>query len=225
MKILIVDSELLPARRMAGFFVNKGFICEHATDYNAASRKIDAYLYDIVILDTDINNGRGIQLITQITNKDAGTGIIVSTMRQSLPEKLECFELGADDYLVKPPVIEELYARVKALYRRRVFRGAKHIRFDDFAIDTQQKKLTYHNREIELTPKEYQLLAYFVANRNKVLNKLAIAEYIWGDHADQIDSFDAVYVHLTNLRKKLNRGKGHDYIKTIYGTGYKFVVN
>ncbi|RYZ96430.1 MAG: response regulator transcription factor, partial [Sphingobacteriaceae bacterium] len=122
----------------------------------------------------------------------------------------------------KPFYVEELSARLNAIYRRKTLKSAQNLSFADFLIDLQLKEVYYKNKEITLTKKEYQLLLYFVVNKNRVVSKAAIAEHIWGDNFDQSDNFDAVYVHLTNLRKKLNQAARMDYIKTVYGMGYKF---
>ncbi|RYZ98875.1 MAG: response regulator transcription factor [Sphingobacteriaceae bacterium] len=222
MKILFVEDEPILMDEMITYFSSQGYLCEQATTFSQASGKVETYVYDMAIVDVKLPDGSGLDLIPLILNKTPETGIIILTANNSLNDKLEGLNLGADDYLTKPFYVEELNARLNAIYRRKTLKTAENLRFTDFVIDPQLKELYYKEQEITLTKKEYQLLLYFVVNKNRVVSKSAIAEHIWGDNFDQSDNFDAVYVHLTNLRKKLNHAAQRDYIKTVYGMGYKF---
>ncbi|GAA4312194.1 response regulator transcription factor [Mucilaginibacter gynuensis] len=224
MKVLFVEDEPVLMEEMVNYFSSFGHLCESAANYSLASDKIETYDYDIVVVDLNLPDGSGMRLIPPITNKTSETGIIILTANDSLQGKLEGLNLGADDYLTKPFYVEELNARINAIYRRKLLKGVENLKFDDFVIDSQLKTLFYKSSEVALTKKEYQLLVYFVVNKNRVVSKSSIAEHIWGDHIDESDNFDAVYVHLTNLRKKLNKAAGKDYIKTAYGVGYHFVT-
>ncbi|GAA4320135.1 response regulator transcription factor [Mucilaginibacter gynuensis] len=224
MKVLLVEDEPVLADEIVGYFSSQGFLVEHADTYATAAEKIDNYTYDVVILDITLPGGSGIELIPGILKQNVETGIIVLSAKNSLHDKLQGLNRGADDYLTKPFYLEELSARLYALFRRKMLKGTGNIRFDNFTIDPQSKVLLFNDEEIMLTKKEYQLLLYFIVNRNRVVSKPAIAEHIWGDHVDQSNNFDAVYVHLTNLRKKLNNAANKDYIKTLYGMGYKFTA-
>lgn len=222
MKLLFVEDEPVLIEEMENYFSSHGFVCEQATSFMQAEEKIHNYSYDIIILDITLPDGIGIDLITDIREKDMDTGIVILSARNSLSDKLEGLNLGADDYLTKPFYLEELSARINALYRRKVLKGADHISFDDFLIEPLSKRFFFNGEQIGLTRKEYEMLLYFVVNKNRVLSKSSIAEHLWGDHFDQNDNFDTIYMHLTNLRKKLSGVSGKDYIKTIYGMGYKF---
>lgn len=133
--------------------------------------------------------------------------------------------IGADDYLAKPFDLAELNARIKALIRRKHFQGSPTIQLNEIIIYTDQRKVTIHQKEVHLTTREYDLLLFFIANKNRVLSKNTIAEHLWGDNIDQIDSHDFIYVHLSNLRKKLIENGCKDYIHTIYDIGYSFKIN
>jgi DNA-binding response OmpR family regulator len=222
MKVLFVEDEPVLAEEMVGYFTSQGFLVEYAANYATAMQKIDSYVYDIVVLDIMLPDGSGIKLITSILKQNAETGIVILSAKNSLQDKLDGLNLGADDYLTKPFYLEELSARLHAIFRRKMLKGTDNIRFDDFVIDPQSKVLLFKDEEISLTKKEFQLLLYFIVNKNRVVSKPAIAEHIWGDNVDQSDNFDTVYVHLMNLRKKLNQVANKDYIKTVYGMGYKF---
>ena len=222
MKILFVEDEPVLMEEMTTYFSSQGYLCEQATTFLQAAGKIETYIYDVAIVDVKLPDGSGLKLIPLIFNKTPETGIIILTANNSLNDKLEGLNLGADDYLTKPFYVEELSARLNAIYRRKTLKTSENLRFADFEIDPQLKELYHKGKEVQLTKKEYQLLLYFVINKNRVVSKSAIAEHIWGDNFDQSDNFDAVYVHLTNLRKKLNQYAKQDYIKTVYGMGYKF---
>lgn len=132
--------------------------------------------------------------------------------------------MGADDYLTKPFHLSELNARMNAILRRSKFGGTETIVFNEITIDTNAKKVTVNNKTIGLTKKEFDLLLFFITNKNRVLSKEVIAEHLWGDNSDLLDNFDFIYVHINNLRKKLTQA-GAKYIKTTYGTGYMFSDN
>jgi DNA-binding response OmpR family regulator len=222
MKVLFVEDEPVLVDEMHCYFTNQGYLCESASTYAAASEKIATYNYDVVVLEIGLPGGSGMKLIPSVIEKSLDTGIMILSTKTSLADKLEGLNMGADDYVTKPFHIEELHARLHALYRRKTLKGSHQIVFDNFVIDPQSKTLFYQKKEISLTKKEYLLLLYFIANKERVVSKPAIAEYIWGDSYDQLDNFDAVYVHLMNLRKKLSKASGKEYIKTVYGMGYKF---
>jgi DNA-binding response OmpR family regulator len=221
-KVLFIEDEPVLVEEMENYFSTHGYRCESASTYALAEEKIETYNYDIVIIDIGLPDGSGMNLIPRVSQHSEETGIMIVSAKNSLSDKLEGLNLGADDYLTKPFYVEELNARLNALYRRKMLKGNRHILFDDFVIDPLSKTLFYKNQEISLTKKEYQLLLYFIVNKERVVSKPSIAEHIWGDYFDQSDNFDAVYVHLMNLRKKLSQTSGKDYIKTVYGMGYRF---
>ena len=125
--------------------------------------------------------------------------------------------------LPKPFHLSELNARIKAIYRRRKFQGQTVITYDDISVDPTTHEVWIQGSEIILTVKEFELLLFFISNKHRILTKQTIAEHLWGDHVDYLDSFDFVYQHIKNLRKKITQAGGKDYIKTLYGLGYKFM--
>jgi DNA-binding response OmpR family regulator len=116
----------------------------------------------------------------------------------------------------------ELIARVAAIIRRKRFDGNNKIPFREITVDLLGKSVSVNNKEIELTKMEYSLLVFLLANKNRVVSKNAIAEHLSGDNAELLDKFDFIYSHIKNLKKKLTEAGSEDYIKTIYGLGYKF---
>jgi DNA-binding response OmpR family regulator len=149
-------------------------------------------------------------------------GVLIISARHSLDDKVDGLNLGADDYLVKPFHLSELQARVTAIVRRKSFDGNNTIVFNEISIDTQAMKVNVNAGLLNLTKKEFDLLVYFIANQRKVVTKNAIAEHLWGDEIDLSDDFDFIYTHIKNLRKKLIEAGCTDYIKSMYGVGYKF---
>ncbi|MDG3583942.1 response regulator transcription factor [Galbibacter pacificus] len=223
MKILIAEDEFSLQQSIAIYLEKEGNVCEVASDFNEASYKISLYDYDIVILDLNLLTGSGIDILKQLKKKQgANTAVIIISANNSLDDKLEGLDLGADDYLTKPFHLAELNSRVKAILRRQMFGGGAIVVFNEIKIDTDGHVVTVGEKEIVLTKKEYDLLLFFVTNKNRVLSKEIIAEHLWGDNSDLIDNFDFIYVHVNNLRKKLTK-EGAKYIKTAYGSGYKFI--
>ena len=129
--------------------------------------------------------------------------------------------MGADDYLTKPFHLAELNSRIKSIVRRRHFEGNVEIIFGEIKIIPDSNEVSIKGKNIVLTKKEFDLLMYLVSNKNRVLTKSAISEHLYGDEIDQVDSFDFLYSHIKNLRKKLLEMNCPDYIQTLYGVGYK----
>ena len=222
MKILIVEDEIELIDSMATYLENEDFICEKATNFFDAEDKLISFYYDVVILDITLPDGSGIDLLKTIKERDSSVGVLIVSAKNSLDDKLEGLDLGADDYITKPFHLAELNSRVKSLIRRQKFDGNDSIVFNEIEINPTSKEVTINNRLIELTRKEYNLLLYFISNKNKVVTKESIAEHLWGDEIEMADSFDFIYTHLGNLRKKIKKYGANDYVKTMYGLGYKF---
>ncbi len=221
MKILVVEDEKNLLETMTAFLHGEGFVCEMASSYFAAEDKLAAFDYDIVILDITLPDGNGLDLLQKIKASDNGAGILIVSARNSLDDKLKGLDLGADDYITKPFHLSELNSRIRAVLRRRKFNGTKELVFRELRLRPEQWEAFVGDKKLQLTPKEYELLLFFVTNKNRVLTRQSIAEHLWGDYMDMADRFDFVYTHLNNLRKKIRRSGGSDYIKTVYGIGYK----
>lgn len=195
-----------------------------ALDFNTAKQKIDEVEYDCVILDISLPGGSGLELLRQLKKANKSDGVLIISAKNSLDDKVEGLELGADDYLTKPFHLAELSARVNSIIRRRSFDGNNAVMLGKLKIDIVDKTVETENGAIELTRKEYELLLYFASNKNRVITKESIIDHLWGDHANMVDSYDIVYSHIKNLRKKLAESGCPDYIKAVYGMGYKFII-
>lgn len=225
MKILVIEDEKGLRDEILRYFIQDGDICESAVDLRSALEKIALYKYDCILLDLSLPDGDGMKLIENLRKIRKDDGLLIISARDSLDDKLIGLNMGADDYLVKPFHLSELKARVVAIVRRKSFQGNNTLDFEEIRIDFQAKQVTVLGYVVALTRKEYELLLYFIANKAKVVSKTAIAEHLWGDQIDSADSFDFIYTHVKNLRKKLLEAGSSDYIHSVYGMGYKFSVS
>lgn len=221
MKLLIIEDEIELANNIQSYLSNGDVICECANSVREARNKLSGYDYDIILLDIMLPDGSGLEILEFIKNDHQDTGILIISAKNALDDRIKGLELGADDYLTKPFHLSELNARLKAIYRRRKFQGNTKIIYNEISVDSDVREVLVNENSLELTVKEYELLLYLIANKNRVLTKQNIAEHLWGDNVDFLDSFDFIYQHIKNLRKKITIAGGNDYIKTIYGLGYK----
>lgn len=222
MKILIVEDDLEILRTVLKYFDAFGYVLERAKNYKDGLEKVNEFLYDCVILDLNLPDGDGIELLAKIKAKNKSTGVIILSANSSIETKVAGLEFGADDYLTKPFHLSELNARIKSVVRRNKYEGDNTVSFNEIIVDTAAQEVTVNDKSLRLTKKEYELLLYLMINKNRVLTKQSISEHIWGDFIDRTDSYDFIYSHLKNLRKKILEKNGRDYIQTIYGIGYKF---
>jgi DNA-binding response OmpR family regulator len=222
MKILIIEDEADLLSATNSYLSSEGFLCEGVMTYEDAVNRIRNYSYDCIVADIGLPDGNGLHLIPELKSKLSDTGIIIISARNSLEDKLEGLEIGADDYLTKPFHLSELNARVKSILRRRKFNGNREIEFNEISVFPDQQKSTVNGQTVALTRKEFDLLIFFISNRDKVLTKESIVEHLWGDFAASGDSPDFIYTHVSNLRKKLVDKGSKDYVQTVYGVGYKF---
>ena len=221
MKLLVVEDEPGLRDSIRDYFNDGGNVCETADDYNSALQKINVYRYDCIILDITLPGGSGLDILQQLKQNRYADGVLIVSARNSLDDRLKGLDLGADDYLTKPFHLSELRARVMAIVRRKSFDGNHLVIFNEISLDILAKSVTVNNAPVKLTPKEYALLLYLIANKGKVVSKNAVAEHLWGDEIDISDNFDFIYSHIKNVRKKLMDAGGKDYIQSAYGMGYK----
>ena len=222
MKYLIAEDEIDLQQSIVTYLQRDGNICEVASNFEEASEKAAIYDYDVIILDINLISGSGLDVLKTIKKEKKRAGVIIISANNSLTDKLEGLDLGADDYITKPFHLAELNSRIKAVLRRGKYGGNEIMVFNEIKIDTKARTAYIDNKAIGLTRKEYDLLVFFISNKGRVLSKEIIAEHLWGDDSDLLDNFDFIYVHINNLRKKLT-AEGAKYIKTAYGSGYKFI--
>jgi DNA-binding response OmpR family regulator len=221
MKILIIEDENELRNSMLEYLQQTGNVCESAHNFATAIEKITMYEYDCIIVDIGLPDGDGLKVIEVLKQDKAETGVIIVSAKNSLEDKLKGLNIGADDYITKPFHLSELSARIKSVIRRRSFQGKNDIVFNELRIIPDEMVVYVNDQHVSLTRTEHQLLLYFISSPNKVLTKESIAEHLWGDHADMADSYDFIYSHIKNLRKKIIEKGGGDYVKSVYGVGYK----
>ena len=222
MKILIIEDEIDIATSIKNYLSSNDFVCESANSLKVAIEKIDLYSYDCILLDLMLTDGDGFKILELLKKQNKTEGVIIISAKDTLETKIEGLTLGADDYLTKPFHLSELLVRIQALVRRKQFNGKNVISFNEIEIDTISKSVKIKGMKIEFTKKEMDLLLFLIGNKNKVLSKSAIAEHLSGDMADMLDNHDFVYAHIKNMKKKLKEMGATDYLKSVYGTGYKW---
>jgi DNA-binding response OmpR family regulator len=222
MKILIVEDEPEIANSIRDYFKPNGVQCETAGGTAEALSKIGMYDYDCILLDLMLPDGDGFDVLRELKKQNKTEGVIIISAKETLDTRIEGFNLGADDFLTKPFHLSELLVRIQALIRRKNFNGSNIVQFNEISIDLLSKTVTVNDTKIDITKKEIDLLLFLIGNTGKVLSKGAIAEHLSGDMADMLDNHDFIYAHIKNLKKKFSRADGGDYIKSVYGLGYKW---
>jgi DNA-binding response OmpR family regulator len=222
MKLLLIEDEPELGKSIQNYLDVSGFVCEWATTISLAIEKIELYEYDAILLDLMLPDGDGFDILRKLKSQNKKDGVIIISAKQTLETRIEGFKIGADDYLTKPFHLSELLVRIQALIRRKNFSGNNTVIFNEIKIDILSKIVKVHDKQIDLTKKEIDLLLYLIGNKNRLLSKNAIGEHLSGDMADMLDNLDFVYAHIKNLKKKLKIAHSEDYIKTVYGLGYKW---
>lgn len=225
MKILIVEDEKELSQSICEYLAGEQFVCEQAFDYETAVEKIESYEYACIVLDINLPDGNGLSLLRILKEEGKTDGVIIVSARNAVEDKVSGLKDGADDYLTKPFHLPELGARIGAIIRRKSFEGKNLLRFGEIELDVNGKRVAVGQTVVDLTKKEYELLLYFIGNKNKVIAKNAIAIHLWGDSFDTADNYDFIYTHIKNLRKKLVAAGAPDYIRSVYGSGYKFSLS
>lgn len=225
MKILVIEDERMLSKSICTYLNDRHYSCETAYDFNSAMGKIELYEYSCIILDITLPDGNGLQLLQELRRNKNTEGVLIISAKTSVDDKVKGLQIGADDYLAKPFHLSELGARVAAIIRRKSFGGSNTIRLNNVTLNLESRTVEINGEQIALTRTEYELLLYFISNKNRVVTKEAIIEHLWGDDFDTTGQKDFLYSHIKNLRKKLTTHGSEDFIKAIYGMGYKFIVN
>lgn len=220
MKILLIEDEPSLNELMARELTRDGFVVERASTYAEADQKLAGYSYDCVLLDLMLPDGDGFRLLERIKQQERDESVIIISARDALDDKVRGLELGADDYLAKPFHLIELSARIRSVARRR--RGGRRMLvMGNVQLDPDGQHVMVEGKPLQLLKKEFQILAYFMQRPNHLVDKTMLAEAVWGDHVDQLDSFHFVYGQIKNLRRKLQESGADIEIKAVYGFGYK----
>lgn len=223
MKLLIIEDEKALRETLVDSLTKEHFVIETAADFVIASEKIALYDYDCILLDIMLPNGNGLQLLEQLKKSGKSGNVIILSAKDSLEDKLTGLGLGADDYLTKPFHIAELNARIKTVLRRKDLAGKNTIEIANFILDLKERTFEVNQTNVPLNRKEFDILNYFLLNKNRLITKSALAEHVWGDNTDQADNLDFIYYQIKNLRKKLHTAQAAIEIEAVYGVGYKLI--
>lgn len=224
MKILIVEDDNDLREITTHSLEKERYVVSQAPDYRTALQKIEDYDYDCILLDIMLPDGNGLDLLAELHALGKHTNVIILSAKDSLEDKVNGLDLGADDYLPKPFHLAELHARIKSLFRRKLREGERKLQVGNVELFPDDFRVMVQEKEIELNRKEYDILNYFMSRPGRLVNKNTLAESVWGDHIDQVDNFDFIYAQIKNLRKRLKDAGATPELKSVYGFGYKFVV-
>lgn len=223
MKILIVEDNDDLREVIARSLEKERYVAETAANYSEARMKAFVYEYDCILLDIMLPDGNGLNLLRELADKGKRNNVIIISAKDSIEDKVNGLELGADDYLAKPFHLAELHARIRSVLRRNSHNGARTVKLGNVTIHPDTFKVEVDGRDIELGRKEYDILFYLVNRANRLIEKQTLAEAVWGDNIDQADNFDFIYAQMKNLRKRLKAAGASIEIKTVYGFGYKLI--
>ena len=224
MKILLVEDEKDMQEIILASLGKEGFLVEVANTFDLALDKVLMYNYDCILLDITLPGGSGLDVLKALKEQGKSDSVIIISAKNSLDDKVAGLDLGADDYLAKPFHMAELNARLKSVIRRSNFEGKKEIQLGNLRIQLDEHAVFIGDEMLELNRKEFDILNYFAANKNRLINRASLAEHVWGDNMDEADNFDFIYSQIKNLRKKLKDSQAEIEIKSVYGIGYKLVI-
>lgn len=223
MKILIIEDEKDISEFIKNALKNELFLVECAHDGERGSFMARTGNYDLIILDYFLPKLNGGEVLKEIKEDQVKTPVLMLTVKAEIESKKKMFNLGADDYLSKPFLLDELVLRVKALLRRPALNFQEQIIISDLILDNQNKVVRRAKKEIYLTKKEYSLLEYLMKNEGKIISRSELLDNIWDYNADPFSN--SIETHIASLRKKLNKNKSRNLIHTFSGRGYKIAIN
>ena len=218
MRILVVEDD----RKVAGFIEQglreEGYAVDIAPDGEAATLSAHVYDYDIILLDVVLPKKNGFQVATELRREGRRTPILMLTSRDAVEDVVRGLDAGADDYLAKPFQFDELLARIRALVRRGGADRLEVLQYGQLALDRMRHTCRWEGRPLDLTPKEFQLLEYFLLHAEEVVRRTTLLEKVWDLHFDP--GSNVVDVHVGNLRRKLEAVAGVPLLQTVRGVGF-----
>lgn len=223
MKILIIDDEAPIVEFLRQGLQSQLFSVESASDGERGSFLARTGCYDLIILDYSLPKMDGSEVLKEIRNDNKQVPIIMLTVKSEIKDKQTIFNLGADDYLTKPFLFDELLLRINALLRRPAKITNGWLRVDNLTFSASAKTVKRGGREIYLTKREFSLLDFFLRNRGAIVSRQQILENVWDYNADPFSN--SIESHIASLRRKLNRNKQRNLIHTFNGRGYKLALN
>lgn len=218
MRILLVEDDTRIGSNIAKYLKDKSnFSVRIAGTFEEAEYLLSTENYDGVVLDWMLPDGDGLELLKLLRSREITTPILLLTAKSQLEDKIAGLEQGADDYLTKPFALEELLARIKTIIRRKELSSADPvILVGNLKIDTNTREVRIEERQVDLAPREYELLEYLALKKNTALSRQDLLDHVWGEEVDPFSN--TVDVHIRYLRKKLKGNK--NLLRTIKGKGY-----
>ncbi len=223
MKILIIEDDLSFQEILRQTLEQERYVVEVAPDYHTGLIKLSDYTYDCILLDINLPDGNGLNLLRELKEMKKTGSLIIISARDSIEDKVEGLDLGADDYLAKPFHLAELLSRIKSVMRRNNQGGEQYVRYGNVKVNPQTFEVWVDEEKVELSRKEFDFLLYFLQRPGRLVSKSMLAESIWGDHFDDVDNYDFIYAQIKNLRKRLAAWKASIEIASVYGMGYKLI--
>lgn len=220
MRILIVEDDLSLAKVMAEALIYQRYMVDIVNDGEAAWQQINILDYDLIVMDMILPKLDGVSLCQRLRSHGYGVPILMLTGRDTSTDKVNGLDAGADDYVVKPLNLQELFARIRALLRRGSSLSPLVLEWGSLRLDPSTYEATYENQPLQLTPKEYSLLELFLRNGRRVLSRSVIIENLWS--LEDPPEEDTVKAHIKGLRQKLKLvGASNNLIETVHSVGYR----
>lgn len=220
MRILIIEDEETLAKNISDILTKEGYLTEIASDGEQGLQKGLNGEFNLMILDILLPKLNGYEVLRELRRQKDKTPVLILTIKNSVENRVEGLDSGADDYLIKPFAIPELLARIRTLLRRNSEDKNSSLEAGDLVLYTTKREAFINSKSLNLTPKEYSILELLLYNKNRVLSRLAIAEYVWGDNFDLFSMTNFVDVHIKNIRKKIDELSDEKFIKTVRGIGF-----
>ena len=218
MKILVVEDD----RKVAGFIEQglkeEGYVVDVASDGEEAGTLAHVYEYDVILLDVVLPRKNGFQVAMELRREGRNTPIMMLTSRDATEDVVRGLDSGADDYLAKPFRFDELLARIRALARRGGAERMEVLRYGPLTLDRLRHVVLASDRPLDLTPREFQIVEFFLLHPEQVVRRTTLLEKVWDMHFDP--ESNVVDVHVGNVRRKLQKASGENLIQTVRGVGF-----
>jgi two-component system OmpR family response regulator/two-component system copper resistance phosphate regulon response regulator CusR len=223
MQVAIVEDDPVIGRAVSTAIREAGHECTWIPDGAAAVEADTLLASDLVVLDLMLPKVGGLDVLRAARSRGIRTPVIVLTARGTVPDKLEGFEAGADDYLVKPFEMDELLARIDAVHRRTSDRPAMHLEVGPLHLNLANQRLTLSGRGLDLTPTEFSILELLMRYHGQVVTRKMLCEHVWG--FDWNGPTHVIEVHINRLRGKIDRNRKSSFIRTVRGRGYALALD
>ena len=219
MRVLLIEDDAKASKLVARGLQEEGFVVDVAATGEDGEERALTTDYDVIVLDWLLPGKDGIAVCRALRGRDVATPILMLTARDSLADRLNGLYTGTDDYLTKPFAFAELLARIRALLRRSRLAQPAVLRVADLTLDPASRRVTRDGAVVPLTSKEYAILEVLMRNAGEIVSRTRLVERVWDEAAEVLDNL--VDVHVSHLRKKIDRGTGPALIHTVRGFGYR----